>query len=806
MRSISQMFLGVVIIFIIVFSLYKDIPGPAIFNDEAIYGRYALEIANLTFNIADELYSPLYPLFAAPFMALAKNFQSYVPIVFLNSLLVALSFAPLFLFSKIFFRNTFAFVVSLIMTLLPNSSLSAFTWAEPLYYLLIYSLIYIFWLALNTQKTKYYFLAGNYLGLAYLTKPTIMVPFLAMVIILVKNIKQEFSLKQNTKFKDNLLSFIKNNNFKNTILMLVTFLLYVFVWKLLLFNLSMRFKHIPKGYGADFILMLKNIIPGLLSFNFYNNILDQFAYYVSSTFLFGIVFFILNWIQEKEQKIKDFYLFIAIMMAGLISMYTLAFGKYNQQSAFVLFPYGRYLNIPIAFILILSFSKVINSKQNIFPLKSLIVLGVFFSTLLFFKSPLRSVCVAVIAKSPELSGFINIFFKGIVDYEFPKNISNLNNFVFTLFYLFLLLSMSLVLKSKLKYLSVLIFGIPSIILSYFAFYNVNNYMSSLSRQNNLVKYIGSFKDEQLYWDEHSYLIKQTDVIKEYVSYEKDFKYAKEKYKDFCYYCEMVLKYYKPTISKTQDKVSINLDELSANELNEVFTWYFIDGDYVFSHLTQYWRGRAFKDKFKFVQLQLPYVFNFVENSDLYKTKDNNKIFLRAPFHADSSWNPIQLFGLANPLKIIGTKNNIYSNDFTSYFKMSLPKGKYSIEITINTNQLPKDEKIDFNILLNKKTKIPIQMNYPMNENYFKHVKINYDHLNSSEDLDLSFEKNSGSIWTISTLKIIPQISANNYQYFRDDAIIVSMKNFQTITLPNNQMLKQIKNISDYYFVYKVVKQ
>lgn len=805
MSLIYKILFGCILVFITVFALNYNIPGPAIFPDEAIYGRFSQEIANLTFNVADELYSPLYPIILTPFMVMAKAAQSYVPIIFLNALLVSFSFVPLFLFSLNFFSQRNSFFLALIISLLPNSALSAFTWAEPLNYFLSYWLFYFFWKAVVTEEKKYFKFVGNFLGLLYLTKPTVMIPMLAIVLTIVKDSVWLFFTKKNEPIKLKLKNLFQSVQFKNLKYVLTSFVIYVFVLKIVLFVLSLKLAHKPMGYGGDFILMLKNIIPALLSFDFYNNILDQISYYVSSTFMFGLVFFIFNWKIESNKKLKDFYFFLFTMSAGLIAMYTLAFGKYNLQSSFVLFPYGRYLNLPIAFILILAFSGFLGeTPPKKYSNKAIIFVTVFLTFLLLFKSPLRSVYIAAIGKSPELSGYVNIFFNGVVDYEFPKKISVFKNIIFALFYVIFFVLMFYFSNKKNKNITLVIFAVPSLIFTYLAFFNINNYMSSLHRQNNLVKYLGAFQDQQLIWDEHTFLIKQKDVIKEKVTYDDDFYPARKKYKDHCYYCDMILKHYIPKISKEQTSASIDINNLSAADLNEIFSWYFISGDFVFSHLTQYWRGRDFKDKFLFTQLQFTYEFNFVENSDSFQTQNNLQIYLKSPSHAGSSWNQEQLFGLFNSPVITGTKHNVYSEDFSPYFKITLPKGKYRLEFVIDNQQLPTEiNLLDFNFIINKKTKLPIYLNTKNIFSESEGKKYVYEYSHDTEELEISFEKNSGKIWTISKLKIIPlQSNLNNFVY-PPDSIFVSMKNFPKIILNNNQVLKQIKNFSDYYFVYKL---
>ncbi len=357
---------------------------PTIYSDEYMYSKLAQSLATSfhydVHNIPQNAYPPLYPLFLAPaYFFFTDMTLIYFLMKFINAFLSTLIIIPAYFLSREFIGSQESRNIAILVGFLPLSfSFTPYLMAENLFYTLALFAIYFIYKSELTSSTRYYALAGVFIGAAFLTKALGIVLCILVGLLFIKNVLKKEKVHWKKKFiTAGIISLM------------------LFPWilrNLLVFGFSFS-SILGRAYTSE----LGNTTRQTLFSNLWNGALWSVIYIDILIFASGILFS-LGFIRFMKQKNKNeqeqtFFLITLLFMFILlfIAVNHNLHGGFKEDNLLNLTgrPIARYTDVLLPLLIIGGYLGL--QKQNLdkwkLPLSTKILLLLFLaigSNLLFF--------------------------------------------------------------------------------------------------------------------------------------------------------------------------------------------------------------------------------------------------------------------------------------------------------------------------------------------------------------------------------------------------------------------------------------
>lgn len=172
----------------------RSVAGPFIFGDESTYIQLARNLAAGQGFSGHTQYGPLYPLLISAFFALPDDIMTYSAMRLFNLVCFASISLPVYLLARELTQRTMLHLLAaLLVLLMPYGAYVYMIWAEPVFYMTIAWVFYLYFIYSRQPATLGAFLVGVAIGVTFLLKPGAII--LAIAAVLVEFGKLSFASK-----------------------------------------------------------------------------------------------------------------------------------------------------------------------------------------------------------------------------------------------------------------------------------------------------------------------------------------------------------------------------------------------------------------------------------------------------------------------------------------------------------------------------------------------------------------------------------------------------------------------------------
>jgi len=369
-KTTKKLIIVALIIIIIKVLISLTVTSPSAFSDEYVLTKMARSIfydQNLNVGgIPSNVHPPLYPLAISLSYLLGKMTIVYGFMKGINAVLSTLIIIPLFLILREFLSEKKSLIASTVIAIAPPFfSFTGYIMAENLFYVLFLLFFFFIYRSLKTGEIKYDFIAGIFLGLAFLTKFSGITLFaIPVILILVKLIKRDFGkIKEKSKFT------------LNKIILLITAVVISSPWIIYkIKNFGLSITSLMGAYSQEATAAVKYENYALAFINWI--ILYSGYLIIASGVILGLIA-IAN-IRKDFKENKDFYILSGITIFLFIiiaSNHASAIVKIDSPfSWFTERPIGRYIETVLPIVMIIGFINIDKVKKENF--KKILWIGI----------------------------------------------------------------------------------------------------------------------------------------------------------------------------------------------------------------------------------------------------------------------------------------------------------------------------------------------------------------------------------------------------------------------------------------------
>lgn len=382
--------------------------GPFVFADESEYRLMIDSVINGSWFAGHKQYGPLYPSIVALVIALKPAVSIHLVARVLNSLFALGAFLAFFFLSKQMLKSTWLIWPAIVIFVLsPFWTFVIVTWAEPLFYFLLYVSLYLVYKTallaeFNKVSAGHYILLGFFGGLLFLTKPV--------------GIFYEFSMFISFLIIFWLRASSKKAIFKSMFSMLIPMGILTISWiarNIFIEHTSML------GYsyvGKHLTQLLQQQPLYLIVLHYIYGVCYQLSYVIMSSLgtAFFVFFFAVKYWRclAADVRMLIMYVMLSLITVSLVSTIHML-GLIDQTLYPGLgywVPNGRYLTclVPVFILLYLRLYQQFGVSFNLLQSKQCMCGLVVALSVVYLATPLQSLGAFMIVNAPDFALYFHI--------------------------------------------------------------------------------------------------------------------------------------------------------------------------------------------------------------------------------------------------------------------------------------------------------------------------------------------------------------------------------------------------------------